>query len=255
MPRVLSIGNSFSQDAQKYLHYVSELGGEAFSCANLFIGGCSLERHAENLGSGERAYDYEYNGEKTGLKVSLQDSLEGPTYSIVTLQQSSAIAMKEETYHPYLEKLADYVHKTQPNAEIFMQETWAYPKGSERLTALGYEYSWEMHRDVKEATRRVAREAGFKLIPSGDAMMNAMMDRTVTAAGLPMHRDVIHASLTYGRFLIALTWFMTLTGKKPAQPLLPTFADGTKGDPALCEAMMRAAEKAVRDNGYSLEIL
>lgn len=255
MPRVLSVGNSFSQDAQKYLHAVSEMAGEPFSCANLYIGGCSLENHVGNLESGARDYEYEYNGEKTGLKVSLRDALENPTYPFVTLQQNSGIARDYETYHPYFETLAEYVRKTQPNAEIFIHETWAYPKGSERLTALGYGYSWEMHRDVRETTRRIAREAGLRIIPAGDAMMNAMMDKTVAEAGLPLHRDAIHASLTYGRFLLALTWFMTLTGKKPAQTPIPTFSDGTVGDPVLCEALTRAAEKAVRDNGYSLETL
>ena len=43
--KLLSIGNSFSVDAQAYLHQVAKAEGETLECHNLFIGGCSLERH------------------------------------------------------------------------------------------------------------------------------------------------------------------------------------------------------------------
>ena len=42
---ILSIGNSFSQDAQKWLHSISVANGNSFETYNLFIGGCSLETH------------------------------------------------------------------------------------------------------------------------------------------------------------------------------------------------------------------
>lgn len=46
---VLSIGNSFSQDAQRYLHDLAESKGVDLETVNLMIGGCSLERHFRNL--------------------------------------------------------------------------------------------------------------------------------------------------------------------------------------------------------------
>ena len=43
MIKILSIGNSFSQDAQHFLHDLSMHGEEEIYSVNLFIGGCSLE--------------------------------------------------------------------------------------------------------------------------------------------------------------------------------------------------------------------
>ena len=47
--RSLSIGNSFSQDAYGYLHQIAASLGIEWECVNLYIGGCSLQYHAENL--------------------------------------------------------------------------------------------------------------------------------------------------------------------------------------------------------------
>ncbi|MDD6308286.1 MAG: DUF4886 domain-containing protein [Clostridia bacterium] len=45
MINILSIGNSFSQDAQKYLHQIAQADGFNLDAYNLFIGGCPLSRH------------------------------------------------------------------------------------------------------------------------------------------------------------------------------------------------------------------
>ncbi|MGN1128615.1 MAG: DUF4886 domain-containing protein, partial [Candidatus Flemingiibacterium sp.] len=45
MLKVLSIGNSFSQDAQRWLHDIAAADGVELLAKNLYIGGCSLERH------------------------------------------------------------------------------------------------------------------------------------------------------------------------------------------------------------------
>ena len=39
---ILSIGNSFSQDAQQYLHRIAAADSVALNTFNLMIGGCSL---------------------------------------------------------------------------------------------------------------------------------------------------------------------------------------------------------------------
>lgn len=60
--KLLSIGNSFSTDAQKWLHQIAETAGADIYCANLYIGGCSLQQHWNNYLTQENVYDYEVNG-------------------------------------------------------------------------------------------------------------------------------------------------------------------------------------------------
>lgn len=54
MFQILSIGNSFSQDAQRYLHELAKSEGMDLQTVNLYIGGCSLERHFRNLKGDKR---------------------------------------------------------------------------------------------------------------------------------------------------------------------------------------------------------
>ena len=62
---ILSIGNSFSQDAHRYLHAIAKADGVEMNTFNLYIGGCTLSQHYRNMLSGEEAYTLEMNGQST----------------------------------------------------------------------------------------------------------------------------------------------------------------------------------------------
>ena len=47
--RILSIGNSFSQDAHKWLNKLASDNGIELENVNLYIGGCSLETQWYNF--------------------------------------------------------------------------------------------------------------------------------------------------------------------------------------------------------------
>ena len=46
MVKILAIGNSFSQDATRYMKEIAQSMGLEMLVVNLYIGGCSLEQHA-----------------------------------------------------------------------------------------------------------------------------------------------------------------------------------------------------------------
>ena len=58
--KILAIGNSFSEDATYYLHQLTKAARISTRVVNLYIGGCSLERHWQNMESGEAAYPVSY---------------------------------------------------------------------------------------------------------------------------------------------------------------------------------------------------
>lgn len=208
MINVLSIGNSFSQDAQRYLHTLAKVDGELIRSANLYIGGCSLERHYQNMLSGEKAYEFEFNGEFTGLKTSLREGLTSNHWDVITLQQASAFSTKYESWHPYLVELADFVKKYCPHAKIYMHQTWAYENASEKLMNSGFSSMQEMTDLIVENYQKaqdLIKADG--IIKSGQAMLN--LSKKIGK----VHRDALHARLGVGRYLLALTWYKTLTGK------------------------------------------
>ena len=70
--KILCIGNSFSQDATRYLSRIGKAAGTGIKTVNLYIGGCPLKTHYFNVLEDQPAYAFEFNGENTGIKVSIK---------------------------------------------------------------------------------------------------------------------------------------------------------------------------------------
>ncbi|MCQ2484586.1 MAG: DUF4886 domain-containing protein [Clostridia bacterium] len=205
--KILCIGNSFSEDATSYLSRAAEKQGVEIYAENLYIGGCSLERHYNNMISGEKAYELEINGENTHIKVSLNEALEKGTWDVVTVQQASHFSAFYSTYQPYASELVRFIRGKQANAKVFIHQTWGYENGSQRLAENGFTTMKEMFVSIKENYFRVAEECKADgIIPSGQVFEN------MTAKGIKCHRDTFHASLGAGRYALALTWIKALTG-------------------------------------------
>lgn len=206
---ILSIGNSFSQDAQRYLHRIAKADGCTFNTFNLFIGGCPLSRHYRNMISEERAYTLEMNGVSTGFKVSLKDALLNRDWDVVTIQQVSSKSPYYETYQPYLDKIVEYVRLCVPEAKIAIHQTWAYEQDSHRLNIeLGYKNHTDMFADIKASYEKAAKRINADLvIPSGK-----VFQRLVESGIEKVHRDTFHASLGLGRYALGLLWYSILSG-------------------------------------------
>lgn len=208
--KVLAIGNSFSQDAMRYLHNIAKADRYDMKTVNLFIGGCPLSRHYVNMHNDAADYDFEYNGEKTGIKVSMRQALQSDVWDAVTLQQVSSQSIDYDTYQPYLNAICDYVRIHAPKAIIMLHQTWAYEQGSDRLTKeLGYADHTEMFNDLKLAYDKASEAiGGAKIIPCGE-----MFQELVKAGIKHIYRDTFHASLGAGRIALGYVWYETLTGR------------------------------------------
>lgn len=205
--KVLCIGNSFSQDAASYLSRAAAIQGIDIHVENLYIGGCSLERHYNNMISREKAYELEINGEKANLNVSLNEMLENGSWDVVTVQQASHFSAFYSTYQPFASELVRYIRDTQPKAKIFIHQTWGYEDNSQRLADNGFASMKEMFAEIKKSYSLAAEECAVNgIIPSGQVFEN------MAAKGIKCHRDTFHASLGAGRYALALTWIKALTG-------------------------------------------
>ena len=207
--KILSIGNSFSQDSQRYLHRLAKRDGTDLKTVNLYIGGCPLRKHYLNMLDDNANYDFEFNGEATGIKVSIRQALVSDSWDFITLQQASPLSGKYETYTPYLEELAAYVRKYCPHTKILIHQTWAYEDGCEKLKLLGYASAKEMLSAVCDSYSKAAQSINADgIIPCGEAML-----RAVEFGIEKIHRDSFHASLGAGRYLLSLCWYKKLTGR------------------------------------------
>ncbi len=239
--KILSIGNSFSQDAHRWLHALAEKEGVDLQTVNLYIGGCSLERHWNNVVSDEAAYDLEINGGAGVRKIALSEALTLDTFDVVTVQQVSGQSGIPKSYEPYLTNLVALVREKQPQAALYFHQTWAYELDSQHGSFPLYHCDQEeMYRRLSEVIADAAKRIDATIIPVGDAIQTVR--RTVPAfdyknGGLSLNRDDHHLSYDYGRFTAAATWFRTLTGQCVTVKSFEAF------DPALVQAIVKVVNE------------
>ena len=216
--KVLSVGNSFSTDAHKWLHKLAKANGEDLETANLFIGGCSLETHWTNALENNSFYDYELNGQEAKSKTSIKSALEADSWDIITLQQASHFSGIPETYEPYLTNLSQLIKSAQPQAKLYFHQTWAYETDSLHPGFADYRNSQRlMFEQIVSASQQAAKAINARIIPTGTVIQYlrenaAEFDYRNT--GLSLCRDGFHLSFDYGRYAAAATWLRTLTDKK-----------------------------------------
>lgn len=206
--KILSIGNSFSQDSQRYLYGIAHAAGEDIYNVNLYIGGCSLERHCECIDTLEKSYTYFVRGADSGKKMNIRDALLREDWDVITLQEASKRSVNYENFEPYLTRLIGYVKRLCPRAKIALHKTWGYKNGTERIAALGYETHTDMYRAIDKAYAHAIE------VHTPDIFLNVgeKIEKLVSE-GYDMHRDDIHLSYTLGRYTAALIWFKTLFGR------------------------------------------
>ncbi len=212
--KILTIGNSFTQDPVRYLHGIARADGLDFEIVNLVIGGCSLERHYRNMLGDTKEYNLEVNGHYTGFFVSLKEALLSREWDVITLQQASHFSFDKSTYVPYIFELVSFVKRHAPKAKLLIQQTWAYEDGSDRLRIVaGYETSDGMLADVKKAYGEIAEEVGFDGIIRSGELFGELLRRGIDK----VHRDTFHASLGLGRYALGLLWYRSLSGRNVSE--------------------------------------
>ena len=209
--RILAIGNSFSQDAvEQYLHELAEAEGISTIIGNMFIGGCSLERHVKNARDNAPAYAYRKIGtdgkKREKGKMSLETVLADEDWDYVSLQQASPFSGMYETYEASLPELIEYVKARLPKkTKLMLHQTWAYASTSRHSGFKNYNCNQlTMYQAIADAVKKAAKANKIKIvIPSGTAIQNA---RT-SFIGDHLNRDGYHLDVKVGRYIAACTWF------------------------------------------------
>ena len=245
--RLLSVGNSFSVDAQQHLYGIAkDMGYDNIILGNLYIGGCSLEGHYSVYVNERNSYTYYKNvgGEMTEKpETSFMEGLLDEKWDYITLQQASPTSGKSESYEPYLSNLVKVIkqNKTNPNAEILWHMTWAYAGDSTYEHFKNYDYDQEkMYNCIVNATKEnISDNSDIAfVIPSGTAIQNARNSEL----GDTLCRDGFHLDLGYGRYLASLTWMHKISGESIDNV---TYIPDNMFDEKTLEILKEAAKNAV----------
>lgn len=213
---ILAIGNSFSVDAMQYLYQIlQELGYRDIYLGNLYIGGCTLQKHAGNVTDNSKAYTYYVN--KTGSWTNTANfaplnAMKEMDWDYVSMQQASGFSGVADSYEPYLSTVVESVKANCPDAKRMWHMTWAYQGNSTHSDFGKYgNDQMTMYNAIVNAVRtKVLSRGDFDfVIPNGTVVQNL---RT-SFIGDNITRDGYHMSYDIGRFATALMWARQITGK------------------------------------------
>jgi hypothetical protein len=244
--RLFVVGNSFSNNATRFLPDLAKAGGHELIMGKAQTGGCSFERHW-NAVEAFLANRDDPKGKIYGGK-SLHDHIRGATWDVITVQQYSLHSPDYATYQPYATKLHAHLKKLQPGAEIVIHQTWAYRSDAAKFGQIGGGKSAASDREMWEKSRaaywQLADDIGARVIPTGDAFWRVVSDpkwgykrdarfdaKTAVHPALPdqthslhvgyrwnaekkLGMDANHANVA-GEYLGALVWYGFLFNESP----------------------------------------
>ncbi len=247
--KILAIGNSFSVDAMQYLYQIAESAGvKEIVLGNLYIGGCSLERHLKNAKEG--ICDYKYykntNGEWTTTEYfSIDEGIKDEDWDVITMQQSSGVSGIPESYENTLTELIDFVNKekTNGNAKLFWHMTWAYQQDSTHASFPKYNSDQiQMYNMIVKTVQEnvMVLDEIDGIIPNATSIQNARTG----FLGDTLTRDGYHLDKEIGRYIAGLCYFAAITGADVSDiEYVPTDNISEKMRKLATSSVMDAVEK------------
>lgn len=223
--KVLSIGNSYSNNAHSHLVKIAaDAGFEKVEIANLFEGGCTLQQHYDYAQANSTSYTYQYqelNADGTVKSVNtaettMLDGIKANDWDVITIQQQSLNSGVEATYvKEQIDYLVDYINtnKTNKNARVVWHMTWPYATDYTENTLYGTYFDYNqnsMYNGIVDAvkTHIVTRDDFDYIIPAGTAIQNA---RLLELDDAELSSDGTHLN-SIGCYVAGLTWFAKITG-------------------------------------------
>lgn len=216
--KVLSIGNSFSEDAHWLLWSVANSYGinpENIVVANMYIGGAPLDTHRIYMLNDQDVYRYEkYTGpvRKVTNNYRLSDAIKDEEWDVITFQEGSTQSGLFEQIGDTITLLSKWAKEEalNPNVQVAWHMTWAYQQNSTHAGFANYNNNQiTMFNMINEVLVKKVFSNNLVnfVIPSGVAVQNA---RT-SYLGDTLTLDGYHLSIPHGRYIASLSFFKAIT--------------------------------------------
>lgn len=220
--KILAIGNSFSDNAMKYMYSILQaFGAKEIVLGNMYIGGCTLVSHYNYAVHDVPRYQYRKNDSRTPQagnftnteKMTLSFAVTDEDWDVVTVQQASDFSGVLATYKTVqLDYLADFIKSSVNNEDVVVgwHMTWAYAATSTHAAFPTYNRDqMTMYNAICECVKeKVLPNANIDfIIPAGTAIQNA---RT-SYIGDNLTADGYHLN-ALGEYIAGLTWVLEITG-------------------------------------------
>lgn len=211
--KVLTIGNSFSDDAMEYVYKIAkEAGIEYVELGNLRANSCSLATHLSNAQGNKGVYMFRHwkdgattwadTGTWNGGPYTIKEAVELTDWDYIVFQQVSGESGTASTYDD-LNALISYVEGLGSNAKFAWHMTWSMRSD--------YASSGPSYQSIVNAVNEkiVLNDKIEVIIPCGTAIENA---KTSYLTNVQIQRDAKHLAYGMGRYIAGLTLVKALTG-------------------------------------------
>ena len=214
--KILFVGNSFSIDTAQHLPDVAiSLGVKCVQVDVLYIGGCSIRRHYQNILNDAKEYEYYQNSgtEWTITKnVSSKDAIQSNNWDYIAIEHGTIDGSRNTDiqYYDVFEPLVAEIRAIAPEkTKIVFNMHWVGESWHTHPEIVSFngdtEKMYEIITDI--VSNHLVNTKGLDLvIPVGTAIQNARTSRIET-----LNRDGYHLSLGTGRYIAALAFLKTLT--------------------------------------------
>ena len=207
--KVLTIGNSFADNATTYLEQMAEsIPGYEIEVIKANISSCSLEKHANLISAcqNDPALQPYYD------EYCLRDLLTEAKLDFVTIQQVSLLSWKPESFQPHADILIQFIRENAPQAEILVHQIWAYDEDGARYKDWGITKN-EMHEKLVNSYDGLASEYGLRILPAGEAFYASYKkDPDINL----WKSDNYHANM-YGCYLAGAVWLGQMLEVSPTK--------------------------------------
>ncbi len=215
--KILTIGNSFSEDTMEHVASIAKnLGVEKIKLGNLYAGGCSIKQHHRHATEDIPLYLYHQNdgsGWTHTNEVSIKTALESDDWDWVTIQPGTGDGSRhtsEESYDKLLPLLEFIKARVSSKTKIAFNLTWVGDPNCTHPEIVSYGGDQKvLYNKIVNMVKEVVVPIDMidLIVPTGRAVQNArlMVDYSLT-------RDNFHMSYDKGRFLAGLTFFRAITG-------------------------------------------
>ena len=245
--KILTVGNSFSTDCMQFVYEVAEAAGaKEIMLGNLYISGCSLNKHLTNLKEDSADYTY-YTNDGSGWTAEkgykLADAVKSDNWDFISFQQSSSRSgiakyyTDIETIVPMVEALC-----TNENVEFIWHMTWAYQQDTTNSSFSSYNNDqMTMYNMIVDSVKQhiVPCNKITRIVPNGTAIQNA---RT-SYVGDELTRDGYHLSKQEGRLIAGISMVATTIGMDYDNIELTGIYDDEKFVKMALESVKNALEK------------
>jgi hypothetical protein len=207
--KLLTVGNSFADNACTYLKQITEsVPGCKIEFSKANLGGCPFDRHAKLIKECEANPELKPYQKKYTLKELLQKE----KWDVVTVQQVSHKSFLPESYHPYADEVVACIKTNAPAAEILIHQTWAYAPDCGRLEGFGLTRQ-QMNDGLVKCYADLAQHfGGLRILKSGESFTASLT--ADPELDLWNSKDRFHANRE-GCYLAGCVWFSELFGVSP----------------------------------------